>query len=51
MFLAYESFKSSVRPRIFGLITVGSETFSICRFNVVLYSSASGMKNLVVVLS
>ena len=38
-----------MRHRIFGFITVGSATVSICSFSVVLYIAESGVKSAVVV--
>ena len=50
MWLAYVSFGSSVSPRIFGFLIVGSVSLLICRFRVLLYCAGSGVNRVVVVL-
>ena len=51
MLLLYVSLGSRVSPRIFGLMFMGSVMLSICRSSCVLYSAASGVKRVHVVLS
>ena len=43
-------FWSSVRPSIFGVLTVESCVLFICNVSVVLYSAGSGVQSVVVVL-
>ena len=45
----YVSFVSSVRPKIFGCLTVGSCVLFMCSVRVVEYSAGSGVKSVVVV--
>ena len=51
MCVLYVSFGSKVRPRTFGCVAMGSAVLFIFRSRLLLYSAASGVNRLQVVLS
>ena len=51
MSVLYESFRSKVRPRTFGCVVMGNAMLFIFRFRLLLYTAASGVNRVQVVLS
>ena len=51
MCVLYVSFRSKVRPRTFGCVSMGSAVLFILRSRLLLYSAGSGVNRVQVVLS